>query len=55
MVTSLAPRANTERAWSFRDDNAQHYPGDIPAAQKVNTLTLTWKASRHAPSAEVGP
>jgi hypothetical protein len=44
MVTLLQADTPTEREWNFRDDNDQHFHGDIPEDQPVVLLTLNWKA-----------
>jgi hypothetical protein len=54
MVTILPPDASTDREWNFRDDNAQHFFGDIPADQEAVTLTLNWKPDGETDPREVG-
>jgi hypothetical protein len=54
MVTILPVSASTEREWNFRDDNNQHFFGDIPETQPVITLTLNWKPNRNSKAKLVG-
>jgi len=54
MVNALPAGAVTEREWNFREDNNQHFYGDIPCNQEIITLTLNWKPDSHSPSRLVG-
>ena len=53
-VTTLSDEAATEREWNFREDNNQHFYGDIPYNQKIITLTLNWKADKSSSPKLVG-
>ena len=44
----------TEREWNFRDDNYQHFHGDIPEDQPVVSLTLNWRADAESQPMLVG-
>ena len=54
MVMILPQTATTDREWNFRDDNHQHFFGDIPDDQAVITLTLNWKVDAASPPKLVG-
>jgi hypothetical protein len=53
-VKRLPDGAVTEREWNFREDNNQHFYGDIPYNQEIITLTLNWKPDSYSPSKLVG-
>jgi hypothetical protein len=54
MVKTLPDEAATEREWNFREDNNQHFYGDIPFNQERITLTLNWKPDSYSSSKLVG-
>ena len=54
MVKMLPNGTPTEREWNFREDNNQHFYGDIPYNQEVISLTLNWKPDSSSPSKLVG-
>ncbi len=54
MVKTLPNGTRTEREWNFREDNNQHFYGDIPYNQEIITLTLNWKPDALSPSKLVG-
>lgn len=54
MVKILPDEAATQREWNFREDNNQHFYGDIPFNQERITLTLNWKPDSFSPSKIVG-
>lgn len=54
MVKTLPDGTRTEREWNFREDNNQHFYGDIPYDQQIITLTLNWKPDSPSPAKPVG-
>lgn len=54
MSIKLPDNAVTDRHWTLRDDNRQHFHGDIPLDQKSITLTLSWKETANDIPPEVG-
>ncbi len=54
MVKTLPDGTRTEREWNFREDNNQHFYGDIPCNQEIITLTLNWKPDSFSPAKLVG-
>lgn len=54
MVKILPGGTLTEREWNFREDNNQHFYGDIPYNQEIITLTLNWKPDSLSPSKLAG-
>jgi len=54
MVKTLPAGTRTEREWNFREDNNQHFYGDIPYDQQIITLTLNWKPDSLSPAKPVG-
>lgn len=53
-VKILPEDSITERKWNFRDDNNQHFYGDIPERQQVITITLNWKPNKQSETTLVG-
>ena len=53
-MTALPDNVTTQRAWNGRDDIARHYMCRVPQAERVVTLTLTWKRNKTSRQQPVG-